>query len=259
MGGEDRVEALYAGRTGADAPSDPDFQDLMDAGVLPVGVDSTGGQTGSVVEVNNELLQRRAGTRDPIPEDIAIHTLCHFHIPRPDFPRWTRWYQEDGNTQVFRLFKGEDNVRNERRNAPRIEAFSLGDWSDDRWHKWKGTYTVVKPIKATIFQSFTAGDRLWSFHIHMTSEGDVCLWERSKRMAGEPPVILASDMVGRSFHLEVRDNRLDYEVCFNGECVGRGQYDRRNEGSRRHMFRWGLYTGSVPKDAMIFVTGASFE
>ena len=250
---------LYRISTGADSSPDPDFQSLLAAGIFPIGVDSTGGQTGSNVEVNTNVLGQRAGTIDPIPEDIAIHTLCHFRIDREDFPKWTRWYQEDGNTQVFRLFKGEHNIRNERTGAARIEAFSLGDWSDDQWHEWEGTYTIIKPIKATLFQSFTAGDRLWSCHLNMTDDGDVCICERTKRMQGEEPVVIGHEMVGKSFHLKVRDNRRDYEAYFNGELVARGQYDRWQEGSRRHMFRWGMYDGVVPQDAMVFVTGARFN
>ncbi len=258
-GADEQMEALYTVQPVPGRAADPDFQTLLDDGILPIGVDSAGGCTGSTVEVNRELLQQRAGTTDPIPRNIALHTVCHYRIEQKDFAKWTRWYQEHGNTQVFRLFQGEDNVRNERRGAPRIEAFSDGDWTDDQWHEWEGTYTIVKPIKATLFQSFTAGDKLWSFHINMTGDGDVCLCHRTKRMNGEAPEVLASDMVGRSFHLKARDNRRDYEVYVNGELVGSGQYDRWQEGSRRHMFRWGMYAGSVPQDAMVFVTGARFK
>jgi hypothetical protein len=115
---------------------------------------------------------------DPIPKDIAIHTLANSVIPRKDFPKWTRWYQEDGNTQIFRLFKGEYNVRNDRKGAPRVEAFSRLKWKrGGGWHEWEGTYTIIKPPGGAIFQAKNP-TLDWSVMINLSEQGDVVLNHR---------------------------------------------------------------------------------
>jgi hypothetical protein len=94
------------------AGSDPSFADI--SGKLPHGSNSNGGMTGSKIQVNRGLVEAGPDAAKPIPHDIKIHTLADSAIPRKDFPKWSRWYQEDGQTQVFRLFKGETNARNHR-------------------------------------------------------------------------------------------------------------------------------------------------
>ncbi len=226
--------------------TDPTFQSLLADGVIAVGSNTTRGVTGSIIKVKNA----RAG--NPIPKDIAIHTLGNSLIPRRDFAKWTRWYQEDGNTQIFRLFMGETNVRNDRKLAARIEAFG-GQWGagpTNAWHEWAGTYTIVKPHGAAIFQSKNNKND-WSVMINLSDTGDIKLNHRRY----QDDVVIARGMTGKSFDLKVRDNGRDYEVFFNGQKVGAGHYDRP-EG--KNAFRWGLYVGAneVRHDTMIFVTGA---
>lgn len=231
---------------------DPSFKSLLAKGGLPVGKNSKNGATGSKVRVIQALLKKAAEGNHGIPQDIAIHTLANSVIPRKDFPKWTRWYQEDGNTQVFRLFKGEYNVRNDRKGAPRIEAFSRLKWQRGEWHEWEGTYTIVKPIGCAIFQAKnTTLD--WSVMINLNNEGDILLNHRRH----QKDETIAKNMTGKSFHLKVRDNGHDYEVFYNGKKVGAGHYDRPRGPTS---FRWGMYRGSITdREAMIFVTGARFQ
>ena len=65
-------------------------------------------------------------------------------------------------------------------------------------------------------------------------------------------------MVGKPFHVRVRDNGLDYEVYLNGKKMGEGSY-KRPEGDTN--FRWGMYLGGneVRHDAMLLVTGAAID
>jgi hypothetical protein len=229
--------------------TDPTFESLLAEGVIPVGSNSTRGVTGSVIRVKHPV------PGGPIPKDIAIHTLCNASIPRRDFAKWTRWYQEDGNTQIFRLFKDETNVRNDRKLAGRIEAFG-GQWDagiTNVWHEWEGTYTIVKPHGAAIFQSKNNLND-WSVMINLSDSGDIKLNHRRH----QEDVVIATNMTGKSFALKVRDNGRDYEVYFNGQKVGAGHYDRP---AGKNAFRWGLYVGAneVRHDAMIFVTGARFR
>ena len=243
-----------AGNLFTQAGTDPSFKELMDKKAFPIGKNSTGGVTGSKVNVAHDLVNPGGENKDPIPQNIMIHTLCNSALQRSQFPKWTRWYQEDGNTQVFRLFEGEHNVRNKRANAARIEAFSRLRFQKGDWHEWEGTYTIVKPHGCAIFQSKNNKNE-WSVMINLNDDGDIKLNHRRHK----EDVVIAKNMTGKSFDLKVRDNGHEYEVFLNGEKVGDGHYDRP-EGHTA--FRWGMYVGGktlVKHDAMIFVTGAKFK
>lgn len=235
--------------------TDPTFKTIMDEGRIPVGKNSRQGITGSTIDVNNEDLKDLPTADNPIPNNIRIHTLGNSFIPRSDFAKWSRWYQEDGNTQIFRLFKGEHNVRNSRANAARIESFSdLKFKHGDGWHEWEGTYTIVKPHGCAIFQSKNNRNQ-WAVMLNLSDDGDLTLNHRRH----QEDVLIARNLTGKSFHLKVRDNGREYEVFINGKKVGQGHYDRP-EGHTD--FRWGMYVGGktlVRHDAMIFVTGAKFK
>jgi len=232
--------------------SDPTFEKVLQSGKLPQGHNSRNGVTGSSIKVNRKLVETTREARRPIPKDIRIHTLGNSTIPRPDFKKWSRWYQEDGSTQVFRLFKDEVNVRNERENAARIEAFSAPTFKRGAWHEWSGTYTIVKAHGCAIFQSKNNIND-WSVMINMNDNGDVLLNHRRGK-----DKYIAKRMTGKPFHIRVRDNGHDYEVYYNGEKVGTGAYARP---AGTNNFRWGMYLGGNPvrHDAMIFVSGAAFK
>lgn len=230
--------------------SDPTFKELLARKAFPIGKDSHDGVKGSTIRVNQKIFRKAINGDKPIPKDIFIHTLCNSLTKRADFAKWTRWYQEDGSTQIFRLFKDEHNVRNDRPDAARIEAFSNMSWQRGAWHTWQGTYTLVKPHNGAVFQAKN-DDNDWSVQIYINSDGTVKLNHRE----GEDKV-LAKDMAGKSFLLGVRDNGHDYEVYYNKKKVGTGSFKRPTSKNR---FRWGLYDGTMKHDALIFVTGVQFE
>lgn len=230
--------------------SDPTFKELLKQKAFPIGENSHTGVKGSTIHVNHRLLSKAPNANKPVPKDIFIHTLCNSLTKRKDFHKWTRWYQEDGSTQVFRLFKDEHNVRNDRPDAARIEAFSELQWTRGPWHAWQGTYTLVRPHNCAIFQAKN-DDNDWGVMININSEGVVKLNHRE----GEDE-ILDRDMTGKSFVLGVRDNGHDYQVYYNHKKVGEGSYKRPTGKTR---FRWGMYDGTLKHDAMIFVTGVKFE
>lgn len=232
--------------------SDPTFAEVLQSGKLPKGLNSKTGVTGTTVNVENKLVELTPEAKRPIPQAIRIHTLGNSAIPRSDFKKWSRWYQEDGSTQIFRLFKGETNVRNTRENAARIEAFSNVSWKRGAWHEWSGTYTIVKPHGAAIFQAKNNSND-WSVQINMNSKGDVTL---NHRRAEDK--VIATGMIGKPFNIRVRDNGHDYEVYLEGKKVGAGLYERPAGTTG---FRWGMYLGksAVNNDAMIFVSGATVD
>jgi len=234
---------------GDDAP----FAELLSSGKLQKGATSRAGVAGSVVQVRNALVETTPEARRPICPDIRLHTLANSSIPRGEFKRWSRWYQEDGSTQVFRLFQGETNIRNERENAARVEAFSVASWRRGAaWHEWSGTFTVVRPHGAAIFQAKNS-ENDWAVQITMDSSGNVRLNHRRA-----PDKVIAEARVGKPFHVRVRDNGHNYEVFLDGSKVGEGFY-ARPEGVTS--FRWGMYLGGseLRHDAMILVSGATIE
>lgn len=233
--------------------SDPPFGEIMERGLLPRGRNSRGGVQGSRITVNESLIRGFPYADRQIDESILIHTLGHSAIPRGDFGRWSRWYQEDGRTQVFRLFKGETNVRNERQLAARIEAFSRLGWGEGAWHEWSGVYTIIKPHGCMIFQVKNNRND-WAVSLGLGSNGDIKLNHRRGK-----DKIIARDMVGKPFHIFVRDNGRDYMLYLNGKLQGEGSYPRP-AGSRTN-FRWGMYLGAneVRHDAMLLVTGATVD
>lgn len=232
--------------------SDPSFQEVMKSGDLPRGKNSRQGFKGSTVKVNHDLLANGPNSRRPLLKEIRIHSLGSSGINRPDFSNWSRWYQEDKNTQIFRLFKGEENVRNSRALAARIEAFTNFTWVKGDWQEWVGTYTIIKPQRCAIFQAKNTKND-WAVIINMNDDGDV----RINHRGGENKLV-ARDMVGKPFHIRVRDNGLNYEVYFNGKKEGEGSW-KRPQG--HNSFRWGMYLGAkeVRHDAMILVTGAALN
>jgi autotransporter-associated beta strand protein len=232
--------------------TDRTWQQLLDANAIPLGTTSTAGVTGSVINVDNALVEVGPNKANPIISGLRIHTLGNSSVLRGSFPKWSRWYQEDGTTQVFRLFKDEFNVSNDRPNAARIESFAPDvSWAaGDGWFKWQGTYTIVKPLGAAIFQAKDSVDD-WSVQINTNGNGDVTLNHRRGT-----DQVLATNMVGRPFDITVYDNGTNYIVYMNDAYAGYGSFDRPNGSS---VFRWGMYVGrlSVPaNDAMLFVTGA---
>lgn len=232
--------------------SDPTFAEVLKSGKLPKGRNSNDGVKGSRVRVNDKLLKDGPNGKRKIPKAIKLHTVGHSAIKRKDFKNWTRWYQEEGNTQIFRLFKGEENVRNARKLAARTETFSELKWQKGKWQEWVGTYTILKPHGCAIFQAKNNIND-WSVQINMSPVGDVKLNHRR----GQDQVI-ARKMVGKPFHIRVRDNGFDYEVYLDDKKVGEGSYARpKGETS----FRWGMYLGAkeVKSDALLLVTGVGIN
>ena len=253
--------------------ADPSFAAAQESsGGNPGERFNRGGALGSRIHVNHELLEQQVGKTGSIPKGIGIHTELSGGISRKDFGKWTRWYQEDGNIQVFRLFKGEQNVRGGTGNdgSPgRVEAYSKSiTVAPGAWHEWEGTYTVIKPVGACIFQLMHEGS-LWPFHIEMSGKGDISFLRRRPVPGMERDIAIAENMVGKSLSLKVRANGEDYEVYQKApldegpwKLVTKGSYTQAKDNMIS--FRWGMYCGSkkgqtVPNDALLFVTGATIR
>ncbi|MFM9025550.1 MAG: beta strand repeat-containing protein [Planctomycetaceae bacterium] len=240
---------LYT-QTGTDAT----WQQLLDSNAIPIGTTSYAGVLGSTINVDNALVEVGPNKGNPIISNLRIHTLGNSSVQRGSFSKWSRWYQEDGTTQVFRLFKDEVNVQNDRANAARIESFNpdVGWAAGDGWFKWQGTYTIIKPVGGAVFQAKNS-DNDWAVMINTNGNGDVTLNHRTGT-----DQVLATNMVGQPFDITVYDNGTNYMVYMDDQYAGYGSFSRPTGST---VFRWGMYVGdSVPaRDAMLFVTGAKIS
>lgn len=269
------AETLYT-QTG----TDPSFATVLErSGIKPGTRFSKVTVLGSRIDVNNELLAKQVSETGPIPKDIGLHTQASGGINRKDFDNWTRWYQEDGTVQVFRLFQGEQNIRggdDEDGSPGRVEVFSKSlPVAPGKWREWEGTYTIIKPVGANIFQLFHNGKDprgnaiLWPFHIRMNGEGDIYFARRRSMPGLEDDIILAKNMVGKSLSIKVRANGVDYEVYQKSpldktpwKLVTKGSHTKATDG--KIQFRWGMYCGSkkgqsIKSDALMFVTGVTIR
>ncbi len=240
---------------------DPTWETIMKDKLIPIGSNSTAGIKGSKIDVKNEIFHKLTYGKYDFTQDIRIHTVGNSQIQRPDFEKWSRWYQEDGNTQVFRMHKGERNVRGTRAGTPagRVEAFGNHTWGKGAWQEWVGTYTIVKPegcVGPHYCSILQVKDPVqqWAIMIRLKDNGDIVISNDKKESPMKP---IASNMKGKHFDLRVRDNGHNYQVFFNEKLVNEGSFSR----SSKTAFRWGLYLGrSLPTaEAMIFVTGATIN
>ncbi len=173
---------------------------------------------------------------------------------------------------MFRLFKGEQNVRGgtgEKGSPGRIEAFSRSlAVAPGTWREWEGTYTVIHPVGACIFQLMHEGS-LWPIHIDMTDKGEIHFFRRRPVPGMEREISLAKDMVGKSISIRVRANGQEFEV-YQKDPLDSGPWKLVTKGTgpkaegHKIQFRWGMYCGSkkgqtVPNDALLFVTGVTIR
>jgi hypothetical protein len=258
--------------------TDPSFAAVQaSSGSKPGERFNRSGALGSRIHVNQVLLEKQVGKPGPIPKDIGLHTEFSGGINRKDFSQWTRWYQEDGNVQVFRLFKGEQNIRGgeAKDGSPgRVEVFTHNlTAAPGTWREWEGTYTIIKPVGACLFQLFHEGKDaagnafLWPFHIDMTAAGELHFLRRRPVPGLEREISMAQNTAGKSLSVKVRANGADYEV-YQKAPLDSGPWKLVTKGTgpkakdNKISFRWGMYCGSkkgqtVPNDAMIFVTGVT--
>lgn len=222
---------------------------------LPYNQVYNGPVYGAKVIVNMSRVGAAGVNKDnAIANNIGLFTLCHGGgINRPDLTtKWTRWYQEYQNVQVFRLFTGEINTWNDRGEHPRVETYSQVTWTKGGWHEWNGTFHVTKINGACIFQVFNNVNQ-WAMQLSFSGDGTLVLNHR-RNTADQT---IGTGLLGKDFDIKIRDNGLNYECYLNGKLAGSGWYDRPTGNTQ---FRWGMYRASTEVvDAVLFVRGAHYQ
>lgn len=247
--------------------TDMTWQEVKDTGNLsPLGTPTSTGVQGSIITINPETVETGPYGNRPIESEAnnyRIHTVGNTSISPSKFGAWSRWYQEDSNTQIFRLFKDEESVSGSRGLAARIEAFSPDDrWAPGEWHEFSARFNVLKakgcsaqPVKEHYCSLFQAkGNNVDHWSVMLRVHGDGSLWFYPR--IGDK-IKITDNAIGKPFDMRVRDNGLDYEMYIDEELIGSGQFERTEEVG----FRWGIYVGEteVVDDILVLVTGASMK
>jgi hypothetical protein len=225
---------------------------------FPEGENSYGPAYGSTIRIAREFTEVGEYGNRKIHSPIAVHTLLNSFIGETNFSKISRWYQEDGNTQIFRLFPGEDSIRNERRNAPRTEAFGLAKWQrGDGWYEWSGRYTFLKVRPGAVLQ-IKHNITYWSLQLILEENENGrhdLYYVKLRNPSGK--VLLMQDVEGQAVDIKVLDNGEDHKVYVNAELKVERTMDDRPREDKNHA-RWGLYspTSAMDREILILVTGA---
>lgn len=226
---------------------------------------------GTYINVPNSTIEKTStGTRS-----VMSNSLMKWHNPlnslATDPNESTRWYQKDGNTQVFRVLPGDENWQSTRAGAARSEAYapSLGIRRDDnKVMTFSARYHVAahnggKDVK--IFQSKATAsggfDPAWGVALHVTAAGDIDIIKRGITWS-ENERISTGYTVGQSFNVRITDDGYNYKVFINNSLKASGTWDR---GNLLSVCRWGAYvqggssgilSGSVNNPEIVYISGA---
>ena len=229
---------------------------------------------GTTVHVNHQYLE--SGMKQVYnPEDkknfksLRIKTAVGDISAKEAAEKYTRWYQVDGNTQVFRLFAGDQVASLQM--ACRVEAFTHGYSLKDRVIVWEGTYCVPTPGTGAI--AFQIG------HTNVEGKGYPFISMRAGReyafshrygfqkpWRGERKHTVLTNATGKNFPMRFRYDGHYYEFSTK---TPDGKYEVLDGGSLPDpkgdvSFRWGAYVGGHHdpgggvggKEKLILVTGA---
>ncbi|GAB3661494.1 hypothetical protein GCM10028791_36050 [Echinicola sediminis] len=225
---------------------------------------------GTFVDVPNGSIETTSTGSRPLMSDSQMRWHNPLNSQVTDPSESTRWYQKDGNTQVFRVFPGDQNWQSTRVGAGRSEAYApdLGIRRDEnRVMTFSARYHVAghngsKDVK--IFQSKATAegefDPAWGVALHVTAAGDIDIIKRGITW-GQNERISTGKSVGESFNLRVTDDGYNYKVFIDDVEMAAGSWDR---GNLKSVCRWGGYvqgggggvlTGSVNNPQVIFISG----
>lgn len=232
---------------------------------------------GTQINVNNSDVEKTGtGTRSVMPNsDMKWHNP--FGSTYSTSPS-TRWYQKDGNTQVFRIFPGDQNYYGTRVGAGRSEAFAPNHLStvedDGKTMTFSARFRVAKHNggkDVMLFQSKGSGLNTqdgtypaWGISLWVEKDGDIILVKRNAVFSQNTKIDTGYN-VGQSFNLRVTDNGYNYKAYINNVEKASGTWER---GDTPTVARWGIYvqggengilSGTVNDEQIVYVSGARVE
>ena len=190
---------------------------------------------GSTIQVNHDAIQRESSYADrSIIRPIAVHIPNHQAVLPGSFSEISRWYQESRNdTQIFRMFPGEDNIVLSRVNAPRVEAFGLLGWNrGDGWYEFSGRYTFLKVRPGAVFQ-IKHNVTYWSMQLILDENTDGT-FDLSYVKLRDPnaKTLLVQDVVGKGVDIKVLDDGDNHKVYVDGALMVENIMTDRPEGGK---------------------------
>ncbi len=252
------VADLY---TDTGSPVNPPWSEVLPT--LNDDAPDNGPVPGSVIDVNQAAVEIGLYGNRPVRVGTQkIHVCCNTSVSSANFTNFTRWYQTDGNTQVFRLFAQDENTANTRVGAARCEAFTVDGWNytNDATHEWTGRFTIARRTSNySIFQVFNDVNE-WAVQLNLSGNGSLTVNNRW----GTDVVVTNSDgsaknFDGIGFDVRVRDDGRNYKVWIDGVLWSDYYYPRETGETT---FRWGTYCGSdvIPTNySLILVSGAQVQ
>ena len=174
-----------------------------------------------------------------IPQDIMIHTYDSARVDRRDFHRYVNWYEENGNTQTFKLHPGDCNTRNSRKYC-RIEAHTRLGIKRGDMHEFTATCNVNSSEEVAIFQVFNVSVVHPQLMVIAEPNGDIRYQSRDN-----PNGHLGSGYRNKDFTLHVKDNGIKWQLYFNGKRIAEGIHQEKGRDTVCE-FRWGLYNNKIP-------------
>ena len=213
---------------------------------------------GSTIQVNHAAIQSPYSNRS-VTRPMAVHIPNNQAVLPRSFDQISRWYQEsESNTQIFRMFPGEDNVVLSRVNAPRVEAFGLLGWNrGEGWHEFSGRYTFLKVRPGAVFQ-IKHNATFWSMQLILDENLDGTFdlsYVKLRDKAAK--TLLMEDVVGKGVDIKVLDDGDNHKVFVDGALMVENTMSDRPEGETNKA-RWGIYSSraAMDRDILILVTGA---
>ena len=179
-----------------------------------------------------------------IPQDILLHTFDSAIVERKDFYKYANWYEEDGNTQTFKLHPGDCNTRNSRKYC-RIEAHTDLKIRRGEMHEFTATYNIVSCEEVAVFQVFNTTVVHPQLMVIVSPEGDIRYQARDN-----PGGHLASDHLNKDFTLHVKDDGIKWQLSFNGQKIAEGLHQEKGPDTLCE-FRWGLYDNNIPSTELL--------
>lgn len=241
---------------------------------------STSSAKGTAINITNSSFETGAGASN-VTTNLTFHHPFNKSMSPNSIGKFTRWYQVDGKTQIFRIFKDDQDYTTGSNNAKgRIEAFANGSGStvrptstSDNQTK-KMTFTARYHImthnpskKIKIFQAKARSqsglsDPAWGPSINILENGMVEFEGRQYKKVNVTNLYNNNGTFRvRSFDVKIEDDGVDYKMYYNGNLRIHGAWSRIN---RNTVSRWGMYLQanngpgilSGNPEARIYVSGA---